>query len=184
MKNCKTLKNILISTAILLLPIQANADTTAEIDAKAAEALNELYAESPAAKMLGANAKALLIFPNITKAGIGIGGEFGKGVLQSNGETNAYYKSVSVSVGWQLGVAKRSQVIMFMEQETLDKFVQSQGWEAGVDANIVVVDLGETIEKTTTNNKDQITAFVFNEKGLMVGVSLEGSKFTKINQKS
>ena len=68
--------------------------------------------------------------------------------------------------------------------ETLEKFVQSKGWEAGVDANIVIIDLGETIEKTTTNNKNQVTAFVFNEKGLMVGISLEGSKYSKIKNKS
>ena len=87
-------------------------------------------------------------------------------------------------MGWQLGVAQRSQVIMFMDKGTLKKFVQSKGWEAGVDANIVVIDLGETIEKSTTNKKDGVVAFVFNEKGLMVGISLEGSKFSKINNKS
>jgi lipid-binding SYLF domain-containing protein len=179
MKYSKLLSNALIATAILFLPVHAYADSAAEIDARASEALEKLYEESAAAKELGSTAKAFLIFPKLTRAGYGIGGEIGEGVLRSDGETVAFYRSSSASVGWQFGIAQRSQVIMFMNQEALDKFNQCKGWKAGVDANIAIASIGGTIKGTSRN---PIISFVFGDKGLMAGLSVEGSKFSKIDK--
>jgi lipid-binding SYLF domain-containing protein len=179
MKYSKLLSNALIATAILFLPVHAYADSAEKIDARASEALEKLYEESTAAKELGSTAKAFLIFPKLTRAGYGIGGEIGEGVLRSDGETVAFYRSSSASVGWQFGIAQRSQVIMFMNQEALDKFSQSKGWKAGVDANLAIGNIGGTIEGTSRN---PVISFVFDDKGLMAGLSLEGSKFSKIEK--
>jgi lipid-binding SYLF domain-containing protein len=179
MKCSKALNGILIATAILLLPVHAYADSAAKIDASASEALDKLYEDSTAAKELGTKAKAVLIFPKLTRAGYGIGGEFGEGVLRCDGETIAFYRSSSASIGWQFGIANRSQVIMFMNQESLDAFRQSKDWKAGIDANLAIGSIGGTIEGTTRNS---IISFVFGDKGLMAGVSLEGSKFSKIEK--
>ena len=176
MKYQKLLNSILIASSIVVLPLNALAESASEIDAKAIQVLEELYEESSEAKELGASAKAFLIFPALTKAGFGIGGEIGEGVLRSDGEVLAFYKSRAASVGWQVGIAQRSQVVMFMNQEALDEFSQSDDWRAGIDANLALASLGATIEGTYGNT---IISFVFDDKGLMAGVSLEGFKFSK-----
>ncbi len=150
-----------------------------EIDDNATTALNSLYEQSSMAKTLGSDAKGMLIFPSVTKASLGVGGERGHGVLRVGGKSVDYYTTTAASVGLQAGVSSSSRVIFFLEQEALDKFRSSEGWEVGVDANITVMEVGKTVEGTTTNIKDPIVAFVFGEKGLMAGISLEGSKYTK-----
>jgi lipid-binding SYLF domain-containing protein len=179
MKYRKLLPNALIAAAIVSLPIHVYADSAEEINARASLALEELYEESTTAKELGAAAKAFLVFPKLTRAGYGIGGEIGEGILRIDGETVAFYRSSSASVGWQFGIAQRSQVIMFMNQKALDKFSQSNDWKAGVDANLALGSIGGTIEGTSGN---PTISFVFGDKGLMAGVSIEGSRFSKIDK--
>ena len=154
----------------------AVAKSKKEIDAETDEALARLYAQSSAAKTLGEQAVGILVFPEITKGGFIIGGEHGDGALRVGGKTDGYYESSSASIGLQVGISSRSLVIMFMTQEALAKFKASDKWEAGVDADVTVVESGATGSIDTTTGKNQVIGFNFGEKGLMAGVSIEGTK--------
>ena len=157
------------------------AKTAEEIDAEASQALDTLYKESSAAKELGAKARGILIFPSITKGGIIVGGEYGEGVLRADGKSQGYYSSASGSIGLQLGISSRSLVVMFMTDEALKEFTSSNGWEAGVDADVTAVNVGASGSLDTMTAKAPVIAFSFGEEGLMAGVSVEGTKVEKLD---
>ena len=176
-----------ISTVFLGLLVVAGSDpafaeSAEEIDAKANQALDTLYADSSAAKELGAKAQGILIFPSITKGGLIVGGEYGEGVLRVDGKPQVYYSSASGSIGLQIGISSRSLVIMFMTEDALKDFTDADGWEAGVDADVTVVDTGATGSLDTTTAQSPVIGFNFGEEGLMAGVSLEGTKVTKLDR--
>jgi len=130
---------LLAFVGILIQANTAQAASAEEIEARIEEALAEFYEESSAGRALAQRAAGMLVFPRVIKAGIGVGGEYGEGALLVNGETEAYYSVASASVGFQLGVQRKSQVIMFMTDEALENFRVSDGWEAGVDGSVAVV---------------------------------------------
>ena len=156
------------------------ADTKAEINTNVVTTLKEFHALNDANKGLGSKAAGMLVFPRVTKGGVGIAGEYGQGVLQVNGKTVNYYSIGSASVGLTLGLAKRSEIIMFMTQDSLDKFTQGEGWSIGADAGITVVSQGASGEYDSKTQQKPILGFVFGEKGLIGDLSLEGSKISKI----
>ena len=128
------------------------------------------------------NAKAVLVFPSVIKAGIGIGGEYGEGALRIGGKTVEYYNTVAASIGFQLGAQSKSVVLVFLDSKALEKFRQSDGWKAGVDGSVAVIKWGVGEDINTVDIKDPIAGFVFSNKGLMYNLTLEGSKFTKIDK--
>jgi len=154
----------------------ASAKSNKQIDAETDQALAQLYAQSSAAKTLGEQAVGILVFPEITKGGFIVGGEHGEGALRVAGKTEGYYESKSASIGLQLGISSRSLAIMFMTEAALAKFKASDKWEAGVDADVTVVESGATGSIDTTTSQHQVIGFNFGEKGLMAGVSIEGTK--------
>ncbi len=158
----------------------ASADSAVEIDAKANAALEAFYAHTSAGKELVAKASGMLIFPEVLKAGIGIGGEYGEGVLREDGKSQGYYNVAAASIGFQLGAQIKSEIILFMTPDALADFKASDGWEAGVDGSVALVTLGAGKTIDTSNIKDPIIGFVFSNKGLMYNLSIEGSKITKI----
>lgn len=160
--------------------VQAASDE--EINALSDQAIERLYTESSAAKQLGAKAAGMLIFPDITKGGFIVGGEYGEGVLRIDNRTVGYYQSASGSIGLQIGVSSRSLVIMFLAEEALEKFKNSSGWEAGVDADVTAIDIGATGAIDSTTLKKPVVAFNFGESGLMAGISVEGTKVTKLER--
>lgn len=168
--------------AALALPAWAFAASKEEIDANVDVALDEFYAESPAGKRLAQRAKGMLVFPRVVKAGIGIGGEYGEGALLVGGSTAAYYNTASASIGFQLGAQVKSQVILFMTDDALDTFRSSDGWEAGVDGSVAVVEFGTGGEISSNSAQQPIIGFIFSNKGLMYNLTFEGSKMTKIDR--
>jgi len=126
-------------------------------------------------------AKGMLVFPKIVKAGLVVGGEFGEGALVIGGKPVAYYNTLAGSFGLQIGAQAKTVIICFMQDDALKKFRDSSGWQAGVDGSVAVIDLGAGGSVDTTNIRDPIVGFVFDQKGLMANLTLEGSKFTKIN---
>ena len=157
------------------------AATAKEIDASVAVAVDRFYSQVQGGKEFAKSAKGLLVMPNVTKAAIVVGGEYGEGALRIGGKNVAYYNLVSGSYGFQIGAQSRDMIIAFMTDEALKKFRSSAGWEAGVDGNIAVLDLGAGGKIDTTTIKDPIVAFVFDVKGLMADISLKGAKFTKLD---
>jgi lipid-binding SYLF domain-containing protein len=171
----------LAAFAILMLSTSAVfADDTFEADANAA--LKQLYLDTPAAKMIGDKAKAVLVFPNIVKAGFIVGAHYGEGVLLENGKLVAHYNSVAASYGLQAGVQSFGYAMFLMTDKALQYLDRSDGWELGVGPSIVVVDLGKAKSLTTTTLKDDVYAFIFDQKGLMAGLGLQGSKITKLDK--
>jgi lipid-binding SYLF domain-containing protein len=160
----------------------ACAASAAEIDAGVDAALAKLYEKTPAAKELAKVAKGILVFPDIVKAGFIVGGQFGEGALRVDGKTAGYYSTVAASYGLQIGAQSFGYALFFITDSSLDYLKKSEGWEIGVGPSIVVVDEGIAKSLTTTTAKSDIYAFFFDQKGLMAGLGLQGSKITKIDK--
>jgi lipid-binding SYLF domain-containing protein len=166
----------------LLLPGTAAGASKVEIDARVKGALEQLYQRSPAARDLSAKATGILVFPRILKGGFGLGGEYGEGSLLIHGAPVQYYRLASASLGFQIGGQSRAQVLLFMTDEALQGFRSSNGWEAGVDGSIAVIEFGVGESLSTYSASEPIIGFVFGNKGLMYNLSLEGSKYWKIDK--
>lgn len=173
-------QRLLYTLAILLFMNTAlMAENAAQIDAKADKVIEVFKKKHGAAKFLS-EVKGYIVFPSVIKGGFIVGGEYGEGVLRVNGESQAYYSIASGSAGFQLGAQKASYIIAFASQKALDNFKVSDGWEAGVDGVVTVVDWGAGKDISSISFEKPIYAFVFNAKGLMGSLSIEGTKFTKI----
>ncbi|MEO1136004.1 MAG: YSC84-related protein [Pseudomonadota bacterium] len=170
-----------LSAAVFMFAGTAAAASKEKIDRRTNEALSEFREDIGGAEAVLSRAKGVLVFPLIRKAGIGIGGEYGEGALRIDGESVAYYSSAAASVGFQLGAQSRRQIIVFLDQGALDKFRSSEGWEIGVDASVAVITVGAGGAIDTTQLNQPIVAFVFDNKGLMYNLSLEGSKISRIH---
>jgi lipid-binding SYLF domain-containing protein len=164
------------------LSVPADAASREVIDAKVSAALKELYEKSQAARDLSAKASGILVFPSVIKAGIGIGGEYGEGSLLVGGNPVGYYNVAAASIGFQLGAQSKTQVIMFMTDASLKQFRDSNGWEAGVDGSVALVEWGAGGSVDTNNIKDPVVGFIYSNKGLMYNLTLEGSKISPIEK--
>jgi lipid-binding SYLF domain-containing protein len=173
---------MVFAAAIMMSPQPAIADTAAEIDSDVNSALQKLYDRTPAAKELSKVAKGILVFPGIVKGGLIIGGQYGEGALSKEGKTIGYYNTVAASYGLQAGVQKFGYAMFFMTESALKYLEKSDGWEIGVGPSVVIVDEGVAKSLSTTTAKSDIYAFFFDQKGLMAGLGLQGTKITKINK--
>jgi len=172
---------LLMAVFVLTFPRMAFAATAGEIDRDVTNALTKLYQTNPAAKKLSKISKGILVFPSIIKGGFIVGGEYGEGALRVGGKTTGYYNTVSASYGLQAGAQSFGYALFFLNQDDLKYLEKSDGWELGVDPNVVLVDKGLARSLSTTTAKSGIYAFFFNQKGLMADLSIAGSKITKIN---
>jgi len=127
-------------------------------------------------------AAGYLVFPKVYKAGVGVGGETGEGVLRVGGSSVGYYRIAAGSVGFQFGAQAKSVVIVFMTRDALDRFRKSEGWRVGVDGSVALVDVGVGKTIDSNNVRDPIVGFIYGAKGLMYNLTLEGTKFTKVDR--
>lgn len=179
----RTCMNVVISFCMLaLLPTAVQAADAREIDVSVDVALERFQKEVNEANVFLSMAKGYLVFPNVVKAGLAVGGEYGEGALRTGGKTVAYYSTAAASIGFQVGVQKKSILIIFLTEESLAKFRKSKGWEVGVDGSVAFLEKGAGGSFNTSNIKDPIVGFVFGQKGLMYNLTLEGSKFTKLDK--
>jgi lipid-binding SYLF domain-containing protein len=160
----------------------AQARSAREIDVSVDVALDRFKNEVPGAKEFLKNAKGVLVIPNVIRVGFGIGGEYGEGALLIDGKTVDYYSLAAGSFGFQFGAQSKNVVIIFMEENALTSFRDSLGWRAGVDGSVALIDLGAGGSVDSKNIQHPIVGFVYGVKGLMVNLSLEGSKFTKLSR--
>ncbi|KPK37026.1 MAG: hypothetical protein AMK70_00015 [Nitrospira bacterium SG8_35_1] len=158
----------------------AFAKSAKEIDISVDVALEQFDKDVKGGKEFLKNAMGVLVFPSVLKAGFGIGGEYGEGALRIGGKTVDYYSTAAASIGFQLGAQSKRIIIVFMQDDALKKFRESQGWKAGIDGSVALIELGVGGTIDTNNIKDPIIGFVFGNKGLMYNLTLEGSKYTKI----
>lgn len=162
---------------------QARADDAgkrAEIDSAVDAALTSLYTRVPGSKEVTKKAAGVLVFPSITKAGFVFGGESGDGSLRIKGKTAGYYKTGGLSFGLQAGVEQRSMAIVFLTKDALQNFQNSDGWDAGADASVALVQAGAGGKANTAQMNKPVQVYVYGNKGLMGSISLEGTKITKL----
>jgi lipid-binding SYLF domain-containing protein len=174
------LATTMLAVATLATSATAFAASKTHIKERVSATLTQFNAINPENTALESKAAGILVFPRVTKGGIGVGGEFGEGALQVNGRTVGFYSVGAASVGLTLGLAAHSEIIMFMTQEALDKFTSSDGWSIGADAGITVISGGSSENYDSQTQHKPILAFGFAEQGLIGDLSLEGSKISKI----
>lgn len=153
-----------------------------EIDAGVDATMRDFFDRVHGARDLVSRSAAVLVFPTVIKAGMGIGGEYGEGALLTRGRTLEYYNTVSASIGFQLGAQARSVVIVFMTRDALAAFRRVDGWKVGVDGSIALVNLGVGGSVDTNRIASPIVGFIFDGKGLMYNLTLEGSKLSRIHR--
>lgn len=158
------------------------AASATEINIKVDAALKRFKTEVQGGEAFLNKAKGVLVFPEVMKAGFGIGGEYGEGALKIKGKTVDYYSTASASIGFQLGAQLKTVLLVFLQQAALDKFRNSSGWEVGVDGSVALIKLGAGKDINTVNMDDPIVGFVFSNKGLMYNLTLEGSKISKLKK--
>ena len=166
-----------------VFPFSSLADTAAEIDAKVNAALPVLYDTSEEAKKLSENAKGILIFPRVIKAGVGIAGQYGEGALLVDGKTDSYFSTFAMSYGLQAGAQKFGYAMFLMTDEAIDYLKASDGWELGSGPSIVVMNTGKGASISTSTVKNDIYVFFFGQKGLMAGLGIQGTKVTPFEPK-
>jgi lipid-binding SYLF domain-containing protein len=154
---------------------------TEELNRDANQALELLYHGNPAAASLGRSAKAVLIFPNIVKAGFFFGGAYGEGVLESGAKIDGYYNSFTGSWGLQAGAQSYGYAVFLMTDKAVRYIHHTHGWEIGTGPTIVIVNEGLARNLTTSTLKNDAYAFIFDQQGLMAGISIEGTKISRIN---
>ncbi len=181
----KKILQILCSTiamTVLFTPAVTSAKSGAGIDVEVDKTITVFKEEVNGAEVFLGQAAGILIFPRVIKVGIGIGAETGEGALRVRGQTVDYYRTTSGSFGLQLGAQAKSIVIAFMTKDALEKFRNSEGWKVGVDGSVALIDMGAGKTIDTHNIKDPVVGFIFGSKGLMYILTLEGSKFSKLDK--
>ncbi|MBB1636231.1 YSC84-related protein [Cupriavidus sp. UME77] len=152
-----------------------------EIDGGVDGALNKLYETAKGSRELANRARGILVFPNVLSAGFFVGGEYGDGALRAGGANRGYYRLITGSFGFQFGAQSKAVILMFITQDAFDKFVASSGWTAGVDATVALAKIGANGTLDTNTAQQPVVGFVVTNAGLMAGVSLEGSKISKLD---
>jgi lipid-binding SYLF domain-containing protein len=175
------LQLVLLSGIAGIAPARtAKAASAARIDADVRATLDSFFWNVRGSRELVDRSIAILVFPSVIKAGIGIGGEYGEGALLTRARTIDYYNIVSASIGFQLGAQARSVIIVFMTPEALDGFRRVDGWKVGFDASVALITVGVGGSIDTTRIVSPIVGFIFDGKGLMYNLTLEGSRISRI----
>jgi lipid-binding SYLF domain-containing protein len=159
---------------------KATAASAAEIDASVQVTIHTFFERVHGARELVNKSAAVLVFPSVVKVGMGFGGEYGEGALLTRGRTLEYYNTISASFGFQLGAQVRSVVIVFMTSDALARFRQTDGWKVGVDGSVAIINVGFGGAIDTNRITEPVVGFIFDGKGLMYNLTLEGSKISKI----
>jgi lipid-binding SYLF domain-containing protein len=171
-----------IAAASIFVAAESMAETKPEIDLSVRQTIRQFDGLNSHNRHLLSSAAGTLVFPSVTKGGLGVAGEYGEGVLRIDGKTVGYYSVSSASIGLTVGASKRSEVIVFTTQDALDKFTSSAGWSVGADTGVAVLSNGAGGDYDTETLQKPVVGFVFAEKGLIADLSLEGSKINKIDR--
>ena len=181
----KTFQSLLAAMVLLACALgspSSHAASAKEIDIRVDAAIERFRKEVNGGSAFLARAQGVLVFPNVIKAGFGIGCEYGEGALRIGGRSVEYYSTAAASIGLQLGAQSKIVMLVFLDGKALSDFRQASGWKAGVDGSIAVVKWGVGEDINTVDITDPIAGFVFSNKGLMYNLTLEGSKFTKLKR--
>jgi len=167
-----------VATVTLLTARTASAD---DLTSESRHAVHQLTAQNSIAARLNSKALAVLVFPNVVKAGFVLGAQGGKGMLFVHGQPNGRYRTVAASYGLQAGAQKYGYALFFLDQPSLDWINKTRGWEIGTGPSVVIVDKGKAKSISTNTLHSGIYAFIFDQQGLMAGLGLQGSKIKRID---
>lgn len=173
---------VCMALVIGIFPGSSYAATANEIDASVNASLERFVKEVNGAQEFLDAAKGVLILPKVIQGGFVVGAEYGEGALRIGGKTVGYYNIISGSFGYQIGVQQKDIILVFMDEATLTKFRNSENWQAGIDAKVTVANVGADGSLSTTKFNQPVVGFVFGQKGLMAGATIEGSKFTRLEK--
>lgn len=174
------LLTLICAASIGVTALPARSQSTAALDAESKQALDSLMASVPAARALGKDAAAILVFPKIVKAGFLFAAQYGEGVLLRGGRPSGYYSTAGGSYGMQAGAETYGYALFFMNDKALRALTDAGGFNIGIGPNVVVVDEGMGRTLTTVTAKEDVYAFVFGQQGLMGGIGVQGNKITKV----
>jgi len=160
---------------------ETKAESAAVIEKKSRDALASLLSKSAGATAISKESVAVLVFPEILKGGLIVGGLYGEGSLLKNDAVDGYYETAAASIGLQAGIQKFGYAVFFLDEDSLGYLDRSDGWEIGSAPSLVVVDDGVSGKLTTTSAREKIYVFFFDQTGLMAGLGIEGTKISKIN---
>jgi lipid-binding SYLF domain-containing protein len=179
MRVTKPLLSMLVLLVFSLSAPETRAESAAVIEQKSRAALESLLSRSAGAKAISQESVAVLVFPEILKGGLIIGGLYGEGALLQNSEVAGYYETAAGSIGLQAGIQKFGYAVFFLDENSLGYLERSDGWEIGSAPSLVVVDEGISGKLTTTSARESIYVFFFDQTGLMAGIGIEGNKITE-----
>ena len=173
-----------VLTAACTTTSPTSGDATAKrasINASVDSALSKLYVQAPGSREMTGKAKGVLVFPSVVSAGLGVGGSYGQGALRVGGKTDGYYSTAAASVGLLAGADSKAVFVLFMTQESLDKFRASKGWTAGADASVTMINVGASAAVDTQTMQQPVVAYALSNAGLMANLSLDGTKVSKLD---
>lgn len=183
----RPIKHLSAAIALAVIPGLSACSTVAnspasqaDISASSSQALNKLIRDNPAASAISRQSRAVLVFPEMVKGGLVVGGAYGEGELRKGGQTTGYYTSFTGSWGLQAGAQSYGYAVFLMNDSAIQYLEESDGWEIGVGPTVVVVNAGVAENLSTSTLQDDAYAFIFDQRGLMAGVSIEGTKVTKV----
>ncbi|HXX10329.1 MAG TPA: YSC84-related protein [Burkholderiales bacterium] len=151
------------------------------IDATVDQALSRLEQEVPASRDMISSAQGVLVFPSVLTGGFVVGGTTGQGALRKSGKTAGYFSITAVSVGLLIGAQSKSVFILFMTQDALDRFAASNGWTAGVDGSVALINRGASAAIDTRTGQRPIVGYVLTNGGLMANLSLDGTRIARLD---
>lgn len=157
-----------------------NSRASERIDNRVDAALDFMYTEVPGTQELAFNAAGMLVMPLVTEAGFGFGGSYGRGALRINGATVDYYSAIAGTFGLQVGAQQYAHTLFFMTDDALRTFRESSGWAVGADVRYAVNATGGTLGVDTNTLLDPVIAVIYGQAGLIVGASLDGTRYTRI----
>jgi lipid-binding SYLF domain-containing protein len=177
------LRSSILIALILTVIALANTNTASadNLISESRHALQQLVAQDPAAAKAKSKAAAILVFPDVVKAGLIFGAQGGQGILFIHGQPSGRYRTVAASYGLQAGVQKYGYALFLMNQKAVDWVNNTRGWEIGTGPSVVIVDKGMARSFTTDTLHSGIYAFTFDQQGLMAGLGLQGSKIMRID---
>ena len=182
MKKIQILLITLIFGVLTISSLGAFAETPEDLKTNSYQALSLLEKSNPTAASISKQAKAVLIFPSIVKAGLVFGGAYGEGILIKDNKFNGFFNAISASFGWQAGAQSYGYIIFLMNEKAIQSASDTNGWAVGIDPSVVVVNEGAAKNLSTSTLKDGAYAFIFDQKGLMASLDIQGTKVSRINK--
>jgi lipid-binding SYLF domain-containing protein len=174
------MKKLFITALVTTLAVGSNLtfsawdkDESVELHGKAQEALSAFRKEDTSVEDFISQSVGYVVIPTVGKAGFGIGGARGKGVLYENGAVTAVVTLSQLSIGFQWGGQAYSEFLFFQDTPTLSNFKQGN-YELGAQASAVAVTAGVSADAAFVNG---MAIFTQAKGGLMYEAAVGGQKF-------